>query len=72
MSINRALGNCELRPEEMRRLELAYKYALRLLSLVDRDDPLTDMIAKKIIEVGTTERNPWKISEIVIKQLGIQ
>jgi len=30
-SINRALRNCELRPEEMRRLELAYEYALRLL-----------------------------------------
>jgi len=30
------------------------------------------MIAKKIIEVGTTEHDPAKISEIVIKQLGIQ
>jgi hypothetical protein len=29
------------------------------------------MLARKIIEIGATERDPSKISEIVIKQLGI-
>ncbi len=57
--------------EEIRRLELAYKYALHSLSLVDRrDDPLTEMIARKIIEIGATGvRDPSEISEIAAKQL---
>jgi len=72
VSMGRVFYRGELRPEEIKRLELAYKYALRSLSLVDRGDPLADLIASKIVEVGATEHNPLKISEIVIKQLGIQ
>ena len=69
---NRVFRSSELRPEEIKRLQLAYKYALRSLSLVDRNDPLTNMLAKNIIQVGATEHNPWKISEIAVKRLGIQ
>ncbi|HZV05090.1 MAG TPA: hypothetical protein VE999_08425 [Gemmataceae bacterium] len=71
MSINPVFGNTELQPEDLNRLELAYKYALRSLSLVDRNDPLTRIVAEKIVEVGASERDPWKISEIVVKQLGV-
>ncbi|HZV05847.1 MAG TPA: hypothetical protein VE999_12260 [Gemmataceae bacterium] len=53
-----------------KRLELAYKYAVRSLSLVDRNDPLTRIVAEKIVEVAASERDPAKISEIVIKQFG--
>ena len=45
--------------------------ALRQLSLVDRNDPITEMIARKIIEIGATENDPVKISEMAIKRLGI-
>jgi len=71
MSINPVFGSTELQPEDLKRLELAYKYALRSLSLVDRNDPLTRIVAEKIVEVGASERDPWKISEIVFKQLGV-
>ena len=66
MSINPVFRMTDLQPEEVKRLELAYKRALRSLSLLDRDDPLTRILAKRIIEVGASERDPW----IVVKQLG--
>ena len=69
MPINRLLRDGELKPEEMDKLNRAYTYALRELSLVDRNDPLTEMLARKIIEVGTTESDPAKISEIALMRL---
>jgi hypothetical protein len=39
--------------------------------VVDRNDPLTEMLARKIIEVGATESDPAKISEIAIKRLRV-
>jgi hypothetical protein len=69
MPINRLLANSKLGPDEIKRLNAAYAYALRSLSVVDRDDPLTELLANKIIEVGATERDPAKISEIAIKRL---
>ncbi len=71
MSINPVFRMTDLQPEEVKRLELAYKHALRSLSLLDRDDPLTRILAKKIIEVGAFERDPQRISDIVIKDLRI-
>jgi hypothetical protein len=73
MPINRVLKDSKLGPEEVKRLNAAYTYALRSLSLIDRNDPLTEMIARKIIEVGETGVNdPLEISAIVIRKLGIQ
>jgi hypothetical protein len=71
MPINRLLANSKLGPEEIKRLNAAYAYALRSLSVVDRGDPLTEMLARKIIEVGATESDPAKISEIAIKRLRV-
>jgi hypothetical protein len=47
MSINPVFGSTELQPEDLERLELAYKYALRSLSLVDRNDDVTRIVAEK-------------------------
>jgi hypothetical protein len=74
MPINRLLADSKLGPEEIKRLNAAYTYALRSLSVGDRNDrndPLTEMLARKIIEVGATESDPAKISEIAIKQLRV-
>jgi hypothetical protein len=60
-------------PEEISRLSTAYEQTLKALSLKDRNDPLTEMIAKKIIEIGQTGvKDPDQISKIAIKGLGIQ
>ena len=69
MPIDRLLDNGKLKPDEIKRLNAAYTYALRSLSLVDRNDPLTELLARKIIEVGATETDPAKISDIAIKRL---
>jgi len=42
------------------------------LHLVDRNDPFTEMVARKIIEVGATGvRDPHEIGKIAIKRLGV-
>ena len=50
----------------------AYDAALQLLRLTDQHDPVTEIIAKKIIEVTRAgERDPPKICARAIKELGI-
>jgi hypothetical protein len=66
MPINRLLADSKLEPQEIKRLNTAYTYALRSLSLVDRDDPFTKMVARKIIEIGATETDPTKISQMAV------
>jgi len=47
MAIYRLLKNCTLEPKEVSRITEAYEQALHTLCVKDRDDPLTEMIAKK-------------------------
>jgi len=37
-------------PEEIELLNKAFNHALNLLGVVDRNDPLCDMVARKVIE----------------------
>jgi len=72
MPINRLLNGSGLGPEEVGRLNRAYTYALRQLQLVDRNDPIVDIVAKKIIEIGATGiSDPEEISKTAVKQLGL-
>ena len=57
----------EMESAEMKRLNSAYPRALRMLDLVDRRDPVTEMVAKKVIDVGTSGvTDPQEIAEIVV------
>ena len=67
MPINRLLKDSKLGPEEIARLNAACSYALSELSLVDRDYPLTEMLARKIIEVGATETDATKFSQLAVR-----
>jgi DNA integrity scanning protein DisA with diadenylate cyclase activity len=59
-------------PEEIARLTTAYEETLRTIGLVDRNDPITEMIARKIIEIGQRGvRDPMQLSELTIKEMGI-
>jgi hypothetical protein len=70
MPINRLLAKTSLGPRDVQRLNEAYEHALRALHLVDRDDPLTEMVAKQIIEVGKADiSDPAEISDRAIKRL---
>jgi hypothetical protein len=42
-----------MRSAEINRLNIAYAKTLRMLDLVDRFDPVTEIVAKKVINVGT-------------------
>jgi hypothetical protein len=73
MAIYRLLQNLPMGPEQIRVLEAAYEQTLHNLCLKDRNDPLTEMIAKTIIEIAQTGvRDSAQISSLAIKQLGIQ
>jgi hypothetical protein len=72
MAIYRLLAKSPLGPDEINILATAYETTLRELRLVDRSDPITQLVAKKIIEVGQTGlKDPAKISAQAIKELGI-
>jgi hypothetical protein len=73
MAIYRLLQNSPLGPEEIAILTDAYERTLTHLRLVNRSDPITEMIAKKIIELGQRGvRQAENISALAIKELGIE
>ena len=68
MPINRLLKEGKFRPEEVERLNRAFALALNLLGLIDRNDPICEIVARKIIEIdraGTEE-----IAKLAVAQLG--
>jgi hypothetical protein len=72
MPIYRPLQNMPMGPEEISRLTTAYEQALRTIGILDRDDPLAELLAKKIIEVAQTGvREPADISAQAIEEMGI-
>lgn len=71
MTIRRLLCNCSTSDEEITPLYVAYRRTLRGLCLVDRNDPVCEMVAHRIIEIaGTGVRDPKQISRIAIEQFG--
>jgi hypothetical protein len=71
MTIHHLFKNASFGPEEIEILAAAYEEALRGLGLRDRGDPLTEMVAKKIIAIAQTGvRDPGLIAEQAIRDLG--
>ncbi len=72
MAIYRLLENSAFGPEEIRSMTDAYERALSTLRWLNRSDPLTEMLAKKIITVARAgEHDPALISAQAIKDLGL-
>jgi hypothetical protein len=70
--INRLLKG-KRAPEEIELLNKAFNHALNLLGVVDRNDPLCDMVARKVIEVGATGINePREIAEMAVARIGLR
>jgi hypothetical protein len=68
MPITRLLQDTAFGPDEIAVLVAAYEDALRALSLVNRTDPATEMVAKKIIELAKQgEHDPVRLRERVIE-----
>ena len=71
MPINRLLKESKLTSQEIERLNEAFNLALRELHLVDRNDPICELIARKIIEIGAdVTRDPQQIAAQAVKDLG--
>ena len=72
MPIARLLQNSNLGPAQQEILNLAFIRALRLLHLVDRNDPICEIVARKIIEIGANgASDPVAISEMAARQLAV-
>ena len=72
MAIRRLLERSGLGPKDVERLNRACEDALHTLHLVDRNDPLTETIARKVIEIGKNGGDPAEIAKLAIKELGIR
>jgi hypothetical protein len=56
----------------LRDAALTAALTLRALRLKDRDDPITQLVAEKIIAIGRTGiENPAEISNLALKELGL-
>jgi hypothetical protein len=56
--------------EVEQRLNRAYRDVLRSLHLPDRNDPIAEIVAKTVIDIGATGlREPSEISKIAVKRL---
>jgi len=70
MPLDRLLERRGIGSEDSERLKQAFNLALNGLNLVDRSDPICEIVARKIIEIGLDgTRDPQKIAALTIKQL---
>jgi len=72
MTIHRLLREAAFSPEEIEQMTAAYEAALKLLRLADRADPITEIIARKIIEIASSGvRDAPHICARALKELGV-
>jgi hypothetical protein len=71
VAIYRLLQRQAFDPDDIKVMTTAYEDALRVLQLTNRDDPITETVAQKIIEIAQTgERDPNVISRLARAHLG--
>ena len=70
MSIVRLLQEAAFAPERVQAITAAYEETCKLLLLTDREDPLLNLVAKKVFEIAQSgERDPDLISQRAVKEL---
>jgi hypothetical protein len=71
MPIKAYIDGKQLEPGQIDRLNQAFAHALGSLHLVDRNDPICAIVARKIIAVSESgEDDPIAISETAVRELG--
>lgn len=69
MPIRRFLGDASFDPEAVAAISAAFEEALRILNL-DRNDPLAEIVASKIIGLARTgDRDPMRMSAFVVNSM---
>ena len=72
MPINRLFRDGKIKPEDVERLNRAFSFTLQSLSLVDRNDPVCEIVARKVIEIDRAGiRDPKEIASLAVKRLGL-
>ena len=70
MAIYKLIQNTAFEPKDIERLVAAYEQTLRALRLKDRSDPITQLVAEKIIAIGRLGiEDPAEISKLALKEL---
>ena len=60
-------------PDEIEVMTTAYEAALIEVAVADRNDPMTELVAKSIVNVAATgERDPRVVMERALNALGIR
>jgi hypothetical protein len=73
MAIYKLIANGSFGPQEIEVMSAAYESALIDLGITNRDDLVTELIAKSIVNViSTGERNPEIVKERAINALGLR
>ncbi len=62
MAIDRMIRESVFEPAAIECMTTAYEHALKVLQLTNRDDPITELIARKIIEIADAgESDPCRL-----------
>ena len=69
VSIHKLIANGSFGPDEIYVMKAAYESALIDVGVADSDDPITELIAKSIVNVTATgERNPKEVMERALNE----
>jgi hypothetical protein len=72
MTIRRLIQNLAFNQEDIERLAAAYEEALQALHISDRDDPINEVIAQRIIEGARAGvRDPKALCKMAVKDIMI-
>jgi len=73
VAIHKLIGNGSFGPDEIEVMKAAYEAALADVGVTNPDDPITDLIAKAIVNViASGERNPKQVMERALNALGVR
>ena len=73
MAIHKLIANGSFGPDEIEVMKTAYAAALVDVGVSNPDDPITDLIAKAIVNViAIGERNPAVVTERALNALGVR
>ena len=70
MAIYRLIRESVFAPEAIERMATAYEHALKVLQLSDRNDPISELVARKIIEIAEVgELDPDRLCQRALAAL---
>ena len=70
MTVHRLIQNLAFSQDDIELLSAAYEEALRVLHISDRDDPINQVIAQRIIEGARAGvRDPHDLCKMAVKDL---